>query len=62
VTDSYEGERIDNDIIINIDIFKNILITKSDITVKINKQYKVVLFQVLFDNIELKYIVSTLLK
>jgi hypothetical protein len=63
ISNSFEGEPINNPLPVNIEIFKNLTLTKNGIKVKINNQYKVLIFQNLNnENIEAKYIVSALVK
>lgn len=60
---SYEGESIDSPILLNLEVFKILATSRSDVKVRINNQYKVFVFQSIEeDNIELKYIVSALVK
>lgn len=48
---------------INMEVFKNLVSCKSEIKVRINTQYKVFIFQNLEgENVDLKYIVSALIK
>lgn len=59
----YKGESIDTPTPVSIEIFKNLAQCKSDVKVRINNQYKVFVFQnVEEEDIELKYIVSALVK
>lgn len=63
VANSYNGESIDELTPISIEVFKNLISNKSDVKVKINNQYKVFVFSNTEEkNIELKYIVSALVK
>lgn len=63
VGDFYTGEPIKEPLPINIEVFKNLVSCKTDIKVKINNQYKVFIFQNKEDDeVELKYIVSALVK
>lgn len=63
VADNYTGVDIEEPTPINIEVFKNLVSNKSDIKVKINNQYKVFVFSNTEEkNIELKYIVSALVK
>jgi len=46
-----------------LEIFKNLAAIKNDVTVKINNKFKLIIFQVTDeDAVELKYIVSALIK
>ena len=46
-----------------MEVFKNLVSYKNDVKVKINNEYKVFVFQNIDDNdVELKYIVSALVK
>jgi hypothetical protein len=57
------GEDLQNPLPINIEIFKNLSMTKNAVKVKINNEFNVFVFQVQEEeNIELKYIVSALVK
>jgi hypothetical protein len=63
VADNYTGADIEEPTPISIEVFKNLVSNKSDIKVKINNQYKVFVFSNTEEkNIELKYIVSALVK
>jgi hypothetical protein len=63
VADSIEGEAITDALPVNTEVFKNLASCKTDIKVKINNQYKVFIFQNKEDDdVELKYIVSALVK
>lgn len=63
LSDKLIGNEILNPMPINIEIFKNLSITKNPIKVKINNEYNVFIFQIQDEeNIELKYIVSALVK
>lgn len=63
VANNYEGVSIEEPIPVNIEVFKNLISNKSDVKVKINNQYKVFVFSNSEEkNIELKYIVSALVK
>jgi hypothetical protein len=64
ITDEYKGDLIKQPIPINIEIFKNLMYTKnSNIQVKINNEYKVLIFNVKEDDaIDVKYIISALVK
>lgn len=60
---NYEGEDIETPIPLSIEIFKNLAQCRSDVRVRINYQYKVFIFQNIEDeDIELKYIISALVK
>lgn len=57
------GEEIVRPIPVNIEVFKNLISSKTNIKVKLNNEYKVFVFQTQEDeNVELKYIVSALVK
>jgi hypothetical protein len=57
------GEDLQNPLPINIEIFKNLSMTKNPVKVKINNEFNVFVFQVQEEeNIDLKYIVSALVK
>jgi len=63
VCDQYSGLSFDDGIVINMEVFKNLVSYKNDVKVKINNEYKVFVFQNIDDNdVELKYIVSALVK
>lgn len=60
---SFEGKKIEDDIILNMEVFKMISQSRNEIKVKINNQYKVLTFTNSEDNnITLKYIISALIK
>ena len=57
------GEDLQNPWPINIEIFKNLSMTKNPVKVKINNEFNVFVFQVQEEeNVDLKYIVSALVK
>ena len=63
VSSDFTGEEIPNAIAINAEVFKNLASCKTDIKVKINNQFKVFVFQNKEeDDVELKYIISALVK
>jgi hypothetical protein len=63
ISNEYEGEEITDYIPLSLEVFKNLVHCKSDVKVKINNQYKVFVFQnTEEDNVELKYIISALVK
>jgi hypothetical protein len=64
ITDEYRGEIIKQPIPVNIEIFKNLMYSKnSNILVKINNEFKVLVFNVKEDDsIDVKYITSALVK
>lgn len=62
VCDSFIGDPIETCVPISIEIFKNLTSCKSDIKVKFNKQFKVFVFQNKNFDVDLKYIVSALVK
>lgn len=63
LSDIVIGEEIVRPIPVNIEVFKNLISSKKNIKVKLNNEYKVFVFQTQEDdNVELKYIVSALVK
>jgi hypothetical protein len=63
VANNYTGEEIKEPTPISIEVFKNLISNKSDIKVKINNQFKVFVFSNNEEkDVELKYIVSALVK
>ena len=63
LTDKVVGEDINKPLPINIEVFKNLISSKAPVKVKLNNEYKVFVFQAQEDeNVELKYIVSALVK
>jgi hypothetical protein len=63
IASDYKGQSIQEPIPVSIEVFKNLIINRGDIKVKINNQYKVFVFSnTEQDGIELKYIVSALVK
>lgn len=63
ISDEYTGSEISNPLPINTEVFKNLATCRTDVNVKINNQFKVFIFQNRDDNdVELKYIVSALVK
>lgn len=63
LTDKFIGDEIVCPIPVNIEVFKTLITSKSPVKVKLNNEYKVFVFQTQEeDNVELKYIVSALVK
>jgi hypothetical protein len=62
ICDSFIGDPIETSIPISTEIFRNLTSCKDDIKVKLNKQFKVFVFQNKKIDIDLKYIVSALVK
>ena len=63
ISDSFLGSPMEVNIPINAEVFKNLATCKSDIKVKFNSQFKVFIFQNKdIEDIDLKYIVSALVK
>jgi hypothetical protein len=63
VSKEFSGNPIDSPMALNMEVFKILTSCRSDIKVKINSQYKVFVFQSMEEeNIELKYIISALVK
>jgi len=64
ITDSYIGDCINSPIPINIEIFKTLSYGKdSNITVKLNKEFNVLVFNIKEDEfVDIKYITSALVK
>jgi hypothetical protein len=63
LTDSLIGQEIKTPIPVNIEIFKNLITSKDDIKIKLNTESKVFIFQSNDgDDVELKYIISALVK
>lgn len=64
ITDKYIGDLIRQPIPVNIEVFKNLIYNKnSNIHVKINNEFKVLVFNVKEDDlIDVKYITSALVK
>jgi hypothetical protein len=63
ISDTFEGSGIDTPVPISTEVFKNLATCRNDVNVKINNQFKVFIFQNKDDNdVELKYIVSALVK
>lgn len=63
IASTYTGEQIHQPLSIKIEVFKNLILCKNDIKVKINNQFKVFIFQSKEDEFtELKYIISALVK
>jgi hypothetical protein len=57
------GQPLSSPMPINVEIFKNFILSKNPIKVKINNQYNVFVFQSQDDeNVQFKYIVSALVK
>lgn len=62
-SDAFTGLPIEDAIPIPTEVFKNLASCKTDVKVKINNQYKVFIFQNKEDtDVELKYIISALVK
>jgi len=63
IADSFSGDDINTPTPISTEVFKNLATCRTDVNVKINNQFKVFIFQNKDDNdVELKYIVSALVK
>lgn len=63
IADNYTGSEIEIPIPVNMEIFKSLTSSKQNIKVKINNQYKVLIFQnIERDDIVVKYITSALVK
>lgn len=63
LTDTLKGQDITHPIPVNIEIFKNLITTKGDIKVRLNAESKVFVFQTNdVEDVELKYIISALVK
>ena len=63
ICNEFTGKPISQSLPINTEVFKNLATCRTDVKVKINNQYKVFVFQNKDDNdVELKYIVSALVK
>lgn len=63
ITTKWDGELLDGTFPISLEIFKNLAAIKNDIKVKINNQFKIMIFNIVDDdNMELKYVVSALIK
>lgn len=63
VSSEFTGEEIYEPIPLNMEVFKNLAHCRSDIKVRLNNQYKVFIFQnTEEESVELKYIISALIK
>jgi hypothetical protein len=63
VSNTFSGVEVTEAIPINTEVFKNLATCRTDVKIKINNEYKVFVFQNKDDNdVELKYIVSALVK
>ena len=63
ISEDYKGIDIDNVIPVNMEIFKSLTSSRQNIKVKINNQYKVLIFQITEkDDVIIKYITSALVK
>lgn len=63
ITTKWDGDTLEGVFPISLEIFKNLAAIKNDIRVKINNQFKIMLFNINEeDNLELKYVVSALIK
>jgi hypothetical protein len=63
ITDTWKGDELISDFPISLEIFKNLVSLKNNIKVKINNECKVAVFHIVEDGLlELKYIVSALIK
>lgn len=63
VSSSFTGDSIKEPIALSMEIFKNLAHCKSDIRVRLNTDYKVFIFQnTEEESVELKYIISALVK
>jgi len=63
ISEEFVGEPISQEIPLNTEVFKSLSSCRTDVRVKINNKYKVFVFQNRDDNdVELKYIISALVK
>ena len=63
LADDLIGEQIRVPIPVNIEIFKNLITSKSNIRVRLNNSCKIFVFQSMEqEDVELKYIISALVK
>lgn len=63
ISDTFTGQPIKNMLPIMLEIFRNLVSLKCEsVRVKINNENKVIMFCVTDNNVELKYIISTLVK
>lgn len=63
VASKFSGQPIEEPIPLNLEVFKNLAHCKTDIKVRLNTQYKVFIFQnTEEESVELKYIISALVK
>lgn len=63
VASEFNGQPIEEAIAIPVEVFKNLSSCRTDVKVKVNNQYKVFIFQNKDDDdVELKYIISALVK
>ena len=63
MSDSYEGQPIKGMLPLMIEVFRNLTSLKCEsVKVKINNENKVIMFCISEDNVDLKYIISTLVK
>lgn len=63
VSDSFTGMPVKDLLTLNYEIFRNLTTLRCEnVKVKINNENKVVMFNIIENNIELKYIISTLIK
>ncbi len=59
---AYTGQELSSPLPVNMEVFKILTSSKSNVTVKINKDVKVLIFQSNEDGVELKYIISALVR
>jgi hypothetical protein len=63
ITNKWIGDELLGNFPISLEIFKNLVSLKENIKVKINNEFKVAIFNIIEDDyLELKYIVSSLIK
>ena len=63
ISEDYKGIDINDVIPVNMEIFKSLTSSRQNIKVKINNQYKVLIFQITEkDDVIIKYITSALVK
>lgn len=63
VSDNFTGTPVKELLALNYEIFRNLTTLRCEsVKVKINNENKVVMFNIIENNIELKYIISTLIK
>jgi hypothetical protein len=62
LTQDFQSENFDYSVVLSLDVFKNLVLSKNDVLVKLNNEHKLLSFSLNDDDVMLKYFVSALIK